>query len=301
MPPKSIIETNASSIIDLKALLSQQKEQFDRERSGAQLKTPSKTESNKKSSRTIQQNRGVEERARRDKATYAGNEEEVDILEKSRIALERKAKIYDTLQRQHQQLNNLDDVENSDLLIDFDQKYFQQRDYDTSRKKKVIDKEEERHSSDPWVEYEDEFGRTRVVRQSQLPRPRSRSPSPDPTTSRSFDIIEPADRSHIRHYVASQENRTRGVGHYSFAVDDEERQIQIANLNKLRQETEAARRKSRTASERRRAIIAKRAEHIHHRRAILRGKNKSTSQTSTTINEDNVTQLLQTMRKLVEK
>ncbi|CAO3593694.1 unnamed protein product [Absidia cylindrospora] len=284
MPPKKIIETNASSLIDLKALVAQQEAEFNRKRTTDPSSSQRPT-TNKKPKQQLRANRGVQDRAQRDTqpATNTGDESDMDAVEKSRKALERKALLYESLQRR----GPMDDDE--DLLIDFNQKHQiqapQQRQHD--------DDDDEK---DPWVEYEDEFGRTRVVRASALP---SRSPSPSPSR-RSFsdndDDDEQADRANIRHYQASQEEtRVRGVGHYQFDTDDDAaRQRQMASLLQLRQETQQARKQSRTASQRRKALVAKRAERVHQHWATLRNNNNNKGGE---INEDSVTQLLQTLRQ----
>ncbi|KAI8328736.1 hypothetical protein BC941DRAFT_444471 [Chlamydoabsidia padenii] len=282
MPPKQIIGTNASSIIDLKALVSQQKEKFNRERHDLYIKPETK----KRPRETV--NRGVSERAKRDTATTTTTTEN-DAVEKSRAILERKARLYDTLQRRRTKESDDDD----NILVDFDQKYhLQQQEEEPDSIKSKMD--------DPWVEYEDEFGRTRVVRSSTLreqqeqeEQEQEESLSPPPPLSPTF-----ADRANIRHYNATQEIRTKGVGHYSFASeDDTKRQQQMASLNALRKETESARKQSRSASERRKAILAKRAELIHQRWAKIR----QTRPPSGTINDDSITQLLQTMRNKVKR
>lgn len=216
----------------------------------------------------------------------------MDAVEKSRRALEKKARLYDALQ--HQRRGSSDDDEEDTFLVDFDQKYTERLEEKTPT---TIDRRR-REEEDPWVEYEDEFGRTRVVRQSALPR-RSLSPPRRESRSPSPMMMEFADRAGIRHYDAGQEIRTKGVGHYSFATDDDARLDQMASLNALRQETETARKQSRSASERRRAILAKRAEWIHQRWAKIR-RHKETDKEENSINEDSVTQLLQTMRNKVK-
>ncbi|ORZ06225.1 hypothetical protein BCR42DRAFT_427343 [Absidia repens] len=304
MPPKKIIETNASSLIDLKALVAQQEAEFNRKRTT----DPSSSQrpiTNKKPKQHLRTNRGVQDRAQRDTqtATNTLDDSDMDAVEKSRRALEQKALLYESLQRR----GHLDDNDDNDaLLIDFDQKYQTQ----ASRQRRTHDEKNNRHKDDdddddkdPWVEYEDEFGRTRVVRASAVPS-RSRSPSPSSRRSSFSDNddmqIDQADRANIRHYQASQEEtRVRGVGHYQFDTDDDAlRQRQMASLLQLRQETQQARRQSRTASQRRKALVAKRAERVHHYWATLRNNdNNNSNNTKGEINEDSVTQLLQTLRQ----
>ncbi|CAO3641016.1 unnamed protein product [Cunninghamella echinulata] len=303
MPPKQIIETTAASIINLKAQLALEKEQFDEN----DMKTD-----------WIKQNKGVEQRAIRDRDNSVINPEEQDALLKSQEALKRKAKLYESYQQQIQQSDE-DFSDDENMLIDFTQKYMQEdRLKDKGKKKSVYanEKGREENDDDPWVEYLDEFGRTRVVRQSQLPSSSSAPPSPTssispPLSPKHTANINPsylglADRSHIRHYTNVKEIRTKGVGHYSFAADDEEeRQRQMDELNRIRKETELARKQSRSASERRRAILAKRAEWIHQKRAILRRKKQQQTNYNNNnypvVNEDSITSLLTSLRQQVRK
>jgi hypothetical protein len=234
----------------------------------------------------------VSERAKRDITTQE-TAEEVDAVEKSRKMLEKKARLYDTLQ--HQRRGSSDNDEEDTFLVDFDRKYTERL---HEKSPVTLDRRRRGEEEDPWVEYEDEFGRTRVVRRSALPQ---RSPSPPrrhDSRSPSPMMMEYADRAGIRHYDAGQEIRTKGVGHYSFATDDNARLDQMASLNALRQETETARKQSRSASDRRRAILAKRAEWVHQRWAKIR-RHKEVDDEENSVNEDSVTQLLQTMRNKV--
>ncbi|CAO3619973.1 unnamed protein product [Cunninghamella blakesleeana] len=314
MPPKQIIETTAASIINLKAQLAIEKEQFDSERQGLQKKK----QTNKKTN-WIKQNKGVEQRAKRDAEQHHRviSQDEQEAILKSQEALKRKAKLYESYQ---QQLSDNDYSDDENMLIDFTKKYMQedQEKKKKEKKKDIYTKENEKEDedeSDPWVEYIDEFGRTRVVRQSQLPSapssPRSSS-SISPPSSPSIknpSFLGLADRTHIKHYNDVQEVRIKGVGHYSFAQDDEEeRQRQMEALNKLRKETELARKQSRSSYERRKAILAKRAELIHQKRAFLRRKKQSNSNQShdhqnhiPVVNEDSITNLLTTLRQQVRK
>lgn len=160
---------------------------------------------------------------------------------------------------------------------------------DTSPPANVDDDDDD----DPWVEYEDEFGRTRTVRTSQLPQQRERSPSPSPSPPPiNDDMYEPADRASIRHYDSTREVRTRGVGFYQFALDEEERDEQMQRLNEIRQETEMARKNAKSVAERRKAMLQKNAERIHARRAQLQAKRRNDpqqeQQAQFTVNEESI-------------
>lgn len=166
---------------------------------------------------------------------------------------------------------------------------------------------------DPWVEYEDEFGRTRIVRRSELPQ---RSPSPEPYSDEEYSMHRPsyemddglADRFDMRHYEADREIRTKGVGFYGFSKDEQERQEQLQKLNQLRAETENARGSASSASEKRKQMLAKNAEKIRARKAALQAKKYHqlrpeqipSSGKELVVNEDSVSDFLKSMRKQTE-
>lgn len=115
------------------------------------------------------------------------------------------------------------------------------------------------------------------------------------------------DRSDMNHYEADREIRTKGVGFYSFSKQEHERQEQLAKLNALRAETENARHSATSASEKRKLMLAKNAEKIRARKAALQAKkhhqlvnSQHISTTSININEDSVSQFLQSIRKEME-
>ncbi|KAI9033552.1 hypothetical protein CLU79DRAFT_714438 [Phycomyces nitens] len=288
MPPKPAIEISASTAFDLKAQLAQHTEEFERGRSGGKQVSAARN-TDKKPTVWARQNKGVQSRSQRDAPVLEAVES--DVLVRSREALERKAKIYDEMSRQ---VNR--DEDDEDVLIDFDRKYWQQREMGSkkSQKRKQVEEDED----DPWVEHEDEFGRTRVIRKSQIP---SRSPSPvrSPSRSRSpsprnfvpRDPDQLADRSSILHYEADREIRTKGVGFYTFAKDEEGREEQLEKLNALRRETEEARKNVQSVATRRKAAMARNAQKIHARREALMGK------PTIEVDEDTVTEFLRSVRR----
>ena len=88
--------------------------------------------------------------------------------------------------------------------------------------------------------------------------------------------VELADRAGIRHYDATGENRTRGVGFYRFETDEEKRAEQMERLNQLREETEMARKNKQTVAERRKAAIQKNAAKVRERREAMMAKRRKT-------------------------
>lgn len=158
------------------------------------------------------------------------------------------------------------------------------------------------------MEYEDEFGRTRIVRRSELP-------SQDESSDYSSDeeVKRPGhdgfgSRDNMNHYEADREIRTKGVGFYGFSKVEHERQQQMAKLKALRDETMDARQSATTsASEKRKLQLAKNAEKIRARKAALQAKKHHQlkpelvpSDSPTNVNEDSVSEFLQSIRKQVE-
>ncbi|CAG8451041.1 5601_t:CDS:2 [Diversispora eburnea] len=93
--PNRIIEISGSSVIDLKAELFKQKEEFQKQKVAANNQPVSAAlrKSVKKPGLWDNQNKGVNERSRRDELEII----DAPTLEASRIAMERKAKLYDQL------------------------------------------------------------------------------------------------------------------------------------------------------------------------------------------------------------
>ncbi|PHZ14408.1 uncharacterized protein RHIMIDRAFT_235187 [Rhizopus microsporus ATCC 52813] len=277
---KEISNVSATTAIDLKAELAQQTERFEKTRASEGKLSAAKRPEQKKTVWT-KQNKGVDARNAKDKYI---EEVESNVLARSREQLEKKAKIYEAMRSGHiqQEYSEYDDDEKAPL-IDFDKKYLQERQLEeireeTERKLKKRRQEKEAEDvDDPWVEYEDEFGRTRTVRQSQLPKllPEEKPKSKEDDYIPRYDYEigdELADISHINHYDADAEIRTKGVGFYRFSKDEEEREEQMAKLNKLRQETENARKSAISAAAKRQQMMARNAEKIRARKAALQAR-----------------------------
>jgi len=118
---------------------------------------------------------------------------------------------------------------------------------------------------DPLVEYEDEFGRVRTARRSEVPRhlvntqpTEEEPPEDDPYLLRGgnigyFPVYEPSaervakieeaaiETNPAAHYDASREIRAKGAGFYAFSADEETRARQMEELKNARVETEKVR------------------------------------------------------------
>ncbi|KAH9481434.1 Coiled-coil domain-containing protein 174 [Psilocybe cubensis] len=249
---------NASSFFDLKAELSKQEAEFAKAKAAGRstsivggVKRP-----DKKPTVWARQNKGVNIRAGRDVEL-----EEVakPTLDSARAALERKAKIYEKLRRG--KTGGLNDAQYDALLVDFDtdnvtSKYYEADSADEDESLTVPTRPED----DPMVEYEDEFGRIRTARRSEVPRnmitnredevdedediiirnPVNHFPTYQPTEERLAEIAKQyAEENNplSQHYDASKEVRAKGAGFYQFSGDEATRAAQMEELKASREET----------------------------------------------------------------
>lgn len=114
-----------------------------------------------------------------------------------------------------------------------------------------------------------------------------------------------ADRFNVNHYEADREIRTKGVGFYGFSKDEDERQAQLSKLNQIRAETENARKSAASASDKRKQLLAKNAERIRARKALLQAKKhqlkpEQVPNIAPVVNEDSVSSFLRSVRKQME-
>lgn len=314
---KEINNVSATTAIDLKAQLAQHVEQFEKVRSSTGKQAKATAASNtKKQTVWSRQNKGVQARNERD-AKQQLEQVEGSTLTRSREQLERKARLYEAMKEGRVQ----HDYENEEQgpLIDFDRKYMLEKelkDNTTQKRKRKKGDDDEDDDDDPWVEYEDEFGRTRIVRRSELP---SHNEASDHSYSDDdeYEQRRPGhdgfgSREDMNHYEADREIRTKGVGFYGFSKDEHERQQQLAKLKALRDETVDARQSATlSASEKRKQLLAKNAEKIRARKAALQAKKhhqlkpelvpSSRTDSLSNVNEDSVSEFLQSIRKQVEQ
>ncbi|KAI0346106.1 hypothetical protein BDW22DRAFT_1323793 [Trametopsis cervina] len=252
---------SASSFLDLKAELSRKEEEFAKAKASgktlAAVKRP-----DKKSTIWARPNKGVEARATRDVEL-----EEISkpTLESARAKLERKALIYEKLRKGKS--GGLNDKQYDALLVDFDSKPigdYESDSDDVDESMTVPKPPGEDVSDDPVVEYEDEFGRVRTGRRSEIPRhllepeepeeedidpyviynPVNHFPTYEPSEERKAEIqakLADEDNPLNIHYDATQEVRAKGAGFYQFSGDEETRRKQMEELRKTREETERTR------------------------------------------------------------
>lgn len=321
---KNIINNvSATTAIDLKAELAQHVEQFEKTRASLGKQSTAKRPEKKQTVWT-RQNKGINERNQRDKVSQL-EDVQSDVLQRSREQLEKKARLYEAMRAGGFDADEEQDDEKMPL-VDFDKKYFQERDLERQKEEAAAARKKRRHNdkqdddNDPWVEFEDEFGRTRIIRRSELPSTEQQQRRSDDSDydseeeeNKAYLIrqqrYKAADRSNMDHYEADREIRTKGVGFYQFSKDDQERRAQLDKLNRLRTETENARNSQASASSKRKQMLAQNAEKIRAKKAVLKAKKHHqlkpeqqipAEQGPTEVTEDSVTDFLKAMRKQVE-
>ncbi|KAF2872057.1 hypothetical protein BDV95DRAFT_478260, partial [Massariosphaeria phaeospora] len=221
--------------------------------------------------------------------------EDVANYKRTKRVMEEKARLYNALKR-----GDIEDREDR-YGVDFDLKWKAQQekgdqDRDSSSESDASEEEE-------LVEYLDEFGRTRQGTRAQAAREERRrkgqaADEPDRFTARpsmpeqiiygdtvqtnAFNPDETiaqqiADLAAKRdkeltpppdvHFDGHQEARHRGTGFFHFSKDEEERQQQMANLERERADTEKARETRKQQIDDRKKIIAEKRKKIQQKRS----------------------------------
>lgn len=281
---KAISVGVSSSLIDLKAellrkqqaLKSSTKRQDDRSR-GVQ-KTTKKSDLLRSKLKDNQQNKGVGQRSQRDRLATA---EEEKNLEKSKVTLEAKARLYEKMQQGALLLDNNDEEDGegsgsavsklfSQSLVNFQQKAIDEvkekrrKLEETSLPESYVAEEPDNFEEEDWTEFTDALGRTRRCLKTDLPafiernEALSRPENPGICLSASADdrlremkrekwdleaeLLAAKDTIHYQD-VLFDEVRNHGTGYYKFSHDEATRAQQLRNLKKLSDETSVAKEK----------------------------------------------------------
>jgi len=205
-------------------------------------------------------------------------------LKKSREALESKSRLYEKLEKGIVMENELNASQRENLMVDFAWKgwnpetedfEFNFSDSDMEEGSRDVDKNPNTNNinesnsiigvdqvfqmlnseTDRWIEYEDEFGRIRVSKLSQLRK-----------IQKEREEVNRL-RSITLHYDGDAEIRNKGVGFYQFAGDEEERHNQMRELKKLREETVEKRMRTLLMKEERRLRIESRLSKLKERKS----------------------------------
>jgi hypothetical protein len=208
--------------------------------------------------------------------------------------MEEKARLYDALKR--------GDVEDRDdkYGVDFDRKWAEQQEKGEAE---AASSSESEASEEELVEYVDEFGRTRKGTRAEVAREERRKrnlaadepdrftarPSmpdqiiygdavqsnafnPDETIAQAMaDLAAKRDKELTPppelHFDGRAEARQRGTGFMYFSKDEEERQEQIKNLEKEREETDRVRKERKEQIEKRKEMIREKKKAIQEKRS----------------------------------
>lgn len=264
MSKKKVYDLNASSGLGLSIELSKLQEKRKKEKNT--FEQTGLKPSRKPLDKNIwnQKNKGLDKRSVFDKTggRVTSTLEDQEAIFESQKSLEKKSKIYESLLKEGAEFDEIDENQ----LIDFEQKKWEQPVPISSNKFS------ENFISDPWVEYEDGFGRTRTIRQSELRLIQATEDNGSPDLP-SDEIIKQQERFEWERkreeeakgpifYDADKEHRTRGVGFYKFSNREEERRDQMEQLNKIREETDRRRSLQKSIRDRRKEKLQERMSKI---------------------------------------
>ncbi|KAG5437697.1 hypothetical protein PCANB_000734 [Pneumocystis canis] len=280
------ITVSSASSIDLLAELSRVRDKFEQEK----LRKPDKNENTYESKKKLSEKSNI----RLDSTEFKNklNQQE-DILgleiQASKTALKRKAIQYEMMRRGAHDMN-IKGPAAENLLVDFDKKWAEQEHETSSSSESEIDEE-----NNPWVEYIDEFGRTRMVRKVNLPANVMLEQKTVPENIIYGDFIQPfnPDEEQIRKileepeefetfYDSKKEIRTKGVGFYQFSKDMQKRKEEREALQAEHKLTELMKQNLERAYDKRKRKIEERKGEIK----IRRYKNIGEQWLNTTINNN---------------
>jgi hypothetical protein len=231
-------------VVDLKTELLKKKEEYEREKQQGVLH---RGQSNKKPTLWGSKNKGVEERIARDRDKQST---EAIGWDKMQEIMKQKAALYDKLHSGEATEDSLSAGQRENLLIDF------------SRKDLPAKCPEESEELTEWVEIIDEFGRTRMVTKAAAESMQQEEDTKNESSA-------PAGPSH---YDATKEIRTKGVGFFQFAAEEEQRSVQLTELQDMRQDTVQMREQSEKVQLERKHKLEERLRKVKERRQKLAGQ-----------------------------
>ncbi|XP_035686450.1 coiled-coil domain-containing protein 174-like isoform X5 [Branchiostoma floridae] len=294
------IRVNAASIVDLKAELIRKQGEFKKEKLQPSTTAKPKVSSKQKGGIFNKSNAGVAERSQRDVEQQAEDRKNHD---KSRAALEEKAKLYDQMMKG----NTIPDEDGSGVfLVDFQKKVLdsvkaqaredagkgQSAEGERLAAEEDAGNDDIPEPSDPeeqWVDYVDSLGRSRRCMKKDLAALQDMDRKLGPEHSQgskdlmSADMIREEQRQKWEqeeqealsrpvgpvHYQQVRHNEVRdmGVGYYAFSKEETERQKQMETLSMLREETQDQRVKREKLKEKRKAALQARLAKVKQRKA----------------------------------
>ncbi|KAG1714813.1 Coiled-coil domain-containing protein 174 [Nymphon striatum] len=287
---------DSAKLIELKAELHKKQEEFKRAKLYNNLRGTLHRPKKKQTVWDVK-NKGVSSRSEKDLEEIAAEE---NSLSKSKCALEAKALLYEKLTKG---TSNLGDEEKGSFLVNFDKKSqeFVNHNNNSLNSSGIIENEKEtaettedipaKSRDEEWVDYIDQFGRSRRCIRKDLPENTTLDPNSE--NNKKLDpmqahlLSEDMRREHQRklweeeereamenpvrdiHYqnVLYNEIRSHGVSYYGFSKDEEERSKQEQMLNEMRNQTAKSR-------EDREKLLQKRKSKMDERLAKVRERKK---------------------------
>jgi hypothetical protein len=229
--------------------------------------------------------------------TATEKEEDGATWKRTQRRMEEKARLYNALKR-----GDIEDLDDK-YGVDFDSKWAEKQEQEGAAPESSSDSESEA-SAEEMVEYIDEFGRTRQGTRAEVAREKRKQHTqafnePDRFTARpalpTSELIygdtvqthafnpdetiaqQMADLAAKRdkeltpppevHFDGREEMRQRGTAFMHFSKDETERQAQLSNLEKEREDTERARSVRNRQLEERKKFIAEKKRKIQEKRA----------------------------------
>lgn len=294
---------NKTSLVDLKAILSEKKKEAARLFGEQNVKLKGGGNKWKSLAKQLELKNKVKElrlnsEKEVDKEKKKEIEEEIErALRLSREMLEKKSKLYE--EKMNKALNGIfesdeedecqDLDEDKEGLVNFDQKALMEirkiRAQETEQrlreeKRKLSDEEDD----NDWVEFTDSLQRTRKCLRKDLKyymeqdynMCKKLNLNANKNLKEEFNKEDGSNEEDLGyedgsiHYqkVRNNEVRDHGVGYYQFSVDKEERRIQMEELTKLREQTEKQRALKLKMKEKKQNLLNQRLAKIAARRGI---------------------------------
>lgn len=305
--PKSKSNAISLSSTSIHALSTELSLARSRLSSSTSKSAPGRTRPSKTKSLFTNSNKNVSKRAAKDLATdddrsYGGKTSEElgggvseRDLARSKKRLNEKAKLYNAMKR-----GDFND-DNGEGLVDFDRKWAE---HPSDEESEDDEETREEEGGDEIVEYEDEFGRTRKGKKSEVEREKRREAavqkaqeeiaqmnaqpegliigntiqtaafttatfSTVPSSSMLSSALPAESADQETHYDASKEVRTKGVGFYQFSKNAKERTVEMEELMNERKRTGEERKRKEEKKKRRLEELEARKEKVKRMR---RGK-----------------------------
>jgi len=241
---------NISSLIDLKAELCKKKEEFA---ASAVEKKYKKKEFATGHARQIFKRSPDLQLTKAPSSSY-----EQELLDKSAKVLENKSRLYRQLERGDIDASKLSTIQRENLLVDFGVKEISGSTDDDLMTESGSDSDYSSvsgsHSDSDtveWIEFKDEFGRERLIKQSEFLAIQNERKQIHQLLNPEFEPL---------HYTEDYEIRNKGVAFFRFASNEKERHAQQRQLNELRQQTDEGRLKALFVREERRLKLEQRLQ-----------------------------------------